>query len=1294
MFSLVLDCPFCSKRFNFDHGGNLPENITCPECGGTAANENFSAIIFCPECRKKLRIPLDIINADIYCPYCETPLKANMTFVDEDVSTYTLGGSKVAESTRLLNDGDTFDKYRIIRMLGKGGMAEVYLAEHLLLNQKCALKLMQKNIASDDPVFVKRFIREAKLSHRFDHPNIVKVVDAGTDFKTGHLFLTMEYVEGKTVSQMIREKALDEPELLKILYSMLQALNVLHEAGVVHRDIKPSNIMLGADGVYKLMDLGIAKSQSDKASGELTLTMERSTLGTPGYASPEQCRSAHDADIRSDLYCLGATLYHAASGKIPFDGTTTMEIILKVIQEEAEPLSKLRPDLSWMFHDLISRMMKKDPDERPKNPQAVIDILMTSKRSPANFLQKQCAKIKTVFIRNQSLPDVKKKQKKFSWTFAILLLIFAGVIGCYIKLNFFQQQEKSRRNIPRRVSTPPEKNVPATVRHRAAASRPFSPASRQAAPVSVKTPPDKTADTAVQSPAVRNRSQAPESPRRVNLPLQNYHNHLPPPVRHQGGSWAYTLTDIFFNKSNIEYVENFTSANNLSGLPEGAIKNGVLVLNNTLWTPEQAQHGLRWKAAHSRPEVFTLSVNMRLTEELKGRIFINDMLEISVPNVYKLLSIRFLKNYGTICNFTPPIGQWFNLTIHINCRKKMLSILSSNRLIGCYLLPNNVTLPSENSISFKGASNWPVSVELSQIVCYGSDWQHSLPDKIRSRRNRQLIAFSTEKLPEKQQLSPKAVSADSSSGRASDTHTRNTENENQMSKPVPKPVWRPISVRLAECRRRYSAVQAQPDSKYKKHILNFISAQISELQKQQNIRNAVLAAKRRKYSPQATLKFKNTVQEYYNSRRNHGGYDSKDIRKGREIANLLKNPAVDPNVFFKNSRIQTPYFLGNLIIDGHLQYKDNFIKLAKEKFMDFNLLVRQTPSYHRIGGYTRIDYEILSYGLEDIDNWQDAPLVFSTFQAKGSLWTTAGCLSTDEYTNKFLKLAPLVDVIYPPDGSTLMHIAAKHNKITLAKNLYFAGFTLFKTRDRKGQSAWDAALESGSKLVADFLREIGQATPETSNKMYQIELYNALHSKNISAIRELIGKADFHKPFFNGLTAVEYACALNDMNILTCLKNSGINFQNDSPQSRSYYCGVTHPLKTAVLLGNNRMLEFLLKQGLSTNKEFPHFMNGRAHLPSIILYYKNKLGEQRAVQLIYTILRYDKGFDINQHSYGRTMLSEVAVAHFQDQHLQANLVKYILSRGAKIIPDGIKHSYERNWPARVKNPLVKKLLNL
>ena len=112
---------------------------------------------------------------------------------------------------------------------------------------------------------------------------------------------------------------------------MAGALKCLADAGVVHRDIKPSNIMLDKNGIFKLMDLGIAKTDSNRMAGEMTLTMEQTAIGTPSYASPEQCRSSHNVDTRSDIYSLGATLYHAASGKLPCDGATPVEIILKVI---------------------------------------------------------------------------------------------------------------------------------------------------------------------------------------------------------------------------------------------------------------------------------------------------------------------------------------------------------------------------------------------------------------------------------------------------------------------------------------------------------------------------------------------------------------------------------------------------------------------------------------------------------------------------------------------------------------------------------------------------------------------------------------------------------------------------------------------------------------------------------------------------------------------------------------------------------------------------------------------------
>ena len=402
MFAEILDCPVCNHRFRCDHTGSIPEQITCPNCGQKAAAEEFSAIVLCPECRKKIKIPLELLNnPDTCCPCCDAHLhtKNLLEEADDYGSTLVFQGQNKQQSWRL-KQGDVFDKYKIVRQLGKGGMAEVYLAEHILLKQKCAIKLMQKGLETEDPIFAKRFIREAKLTHSFNHPNIVRVFDAGSDFKTGYLFLAMEYVEGESLSELAKHKTFSEDELLDIISSMAQALQALHEAGVVHRDIKPSNIMKTPEGIYKLMDLGIAKMDSGTMEGELTLTMEQTSIGTPGYASPEQCHSAHNTDIRSDIYCLGATIYHLASGVIPFDGNTPMEIVLKVLQQEPEPLKKHRPDLSLKTLLLIEKMMKKNPAERPASPEQLLEEIYSKEHFftflrvySADFLKKRVTQI-------------------------------------------------------------------------------------------------------------------------------------------------------------------------------------------------------------------------------------------------------------------------------------------------------------------------------------------------------------------------------------------------------------------------------------------------------------------------------------------------------------------------------------------------------------------------------------------------------------------------------------------------------------------------------------------------------------------------------------------------------------------------------------------------------------------------------------------------------------------------------------------------------------------------------------
>ncbi|MBR7131835.1 MAG: protein kinase [Lentisphaeria bacterium] len=373
MAEKVLNCSKCSHRFSFEHQGELPDKFVCPQCHHEGGKAEFSALVICNKCRAKLSLPLDIIyDRDNICPRCGQELDPETLFSGEKLgSTFDGNGEDQHRMyKRLLQDGDFFDKYRVIRMLGKGGMAEVYLAEHLLLKRQCALKLMRGNAASDDPVFVKRFLREAKLLNSIEHENIVKVFDVGSDYKSGMLFIAMEFVEGSTLLDIMHDHLLEEDELNTVLITMAGALKALAEAKVVHRDIKPSNIMVTLDGTFKLMDLGIAKSTDSE--GEMTLTMEQAAIGTPNYASPEQCRSAHNVDIRSDIYCLGATLYHLASGKLPFEGDTPVATILNVMQNEPEPLRNLRPDLSAAMIALIERMMKKNPDERPADPDELL----------------------------------------------------------------------------------------------------------------------------------------------------------------------------------------------------------------------------------------------------------------------------------------------------------------------------------------------------------------------------------------------------------------------------------------------------------------------------------------------------------------------------------------------------------------------------------------------------------------------------------------------------------------------------------------------------------------------------------------------------------------------------------------------------------------------------------------------------------------------------------------------------------------------------------------------------------
>ena len=284
---------------------------------------------------------------------------------------------------------ETIGNYKVERLLGTGGMGDVYLATQLHTKGKYAIKVMKAGLGGDDSIAAKRFVREAQLAQNIDHPNIVRVLDVGKDAGTGAIYIVMEYVEGVNMAEYSREKKVSPKLVREIACEMTKALSALHEHGIVHRDIKPSNIMLCNNGSIKLMDLGIAKSTSLGGGEEATLTMDKSVLGTPAYSSPEQCRDARTVDIRSDIYCLGASLYAIAAGHAPYEAPTEMEVLMKVAKEKPKPLSKIRPDLDADMLSLIDWMMEKSPDERPQTPDEVMKALvigLTHRRIRRNII--------------------------------------------------------------------------------------------------------------------------------------------------------------------------------------------------------------------------------------------------------------------------------------------------------------------------------------------------------------------------------------------------------------------------------------------------------------------------------------------------------------------------------------------------------------------------------------------------------------------------------------------------------------------------------------------------------------------------------------------------------------------------------------------------------------------------------------------------------------------------------------------------------------------------------------------
>src|SRR5262245_3437632 len=264
-------------------------------------------------------------------------------------------------------------RYRVLELIGEGGMGKVYLAEHVEIGKRVALKVLHPSY-SRMPDLVERFRREARAASKIGHPNIVDVTDSGTT-ADGSVYFVMEYLEGVELGSVIeRQGALDVARALKITGQICRALAAAHREGIIHRDLKPENIFLitrdGTADVVKVLDFGIAKTTEAEAARERRLTSPGMAMGTPEYMSPEQA-AGRPADARCDVYALGAIMYEMVTGIPPYTGDNFMEILTKKATVDPPAPSSIRPELPAPVSDLVMAAMARNPGERPQTMETL-----------------------------------------------------------------------------------------------------------------------------------------------------------------------------------------------------------------------------------------------------------------------------------------------------------------------------------------------------------------------------------------------------------------------------------------------------------------------------------------------------------------------------------------------------------------------------------------------------------------------------------------------------------------------------------------------------------------------------------------------------------------------------------------------------------------------------------------------------------------------------------------------------------------------------------------------------------
>jgi Tol biopolymer transport system component/serine/threonine protein kinase len=335
----------------------------------------------------------------------------------------------------MLTPGIRVAKFEIVDTIGAGGMGQVYRARDLELERDVALKVLPEQFAGDAERLA-RFRREARAIAALNHPNVVTI--HSVDEVEGMHFLTMEFVDGKSLDHLIPPQGMPLKDLLQFAVPVARALNAAHERGIIHRDLKPANVMVGRDGRVKVLDFGIAKLQPKYSGSDAAitrteqLTAAQQVAGTPAYMSPEQAE-AEAIDARSDIFSFGIVLYEMATASRPFHGDSAMSIISSILKDTPRSIAELRPDLPPDFHRIVRRCMAKDPARRF---QTALDV-----QNELEDLQ-QHASTETVVAQA-------RQSKRRIWIATGAALFAAAGFGVY---TWFKPFDRSLKTTPLRAT--------------------------------------------------------------------------------------------------------------------------------------------------------------------------------------------------------------------------------------------------------------------------------------------------------------------------------------------------------------------------------------------------------------------------------------------------------------------------------------------------------------------------------------------------------------------------------------------------------------------------------------------------------------------------------------------------------------------------------------------------------------------------------------------------------------------------------------------------------------------------